>query len=59
MDTVFGILRVIGIIFMVLMVFNVIILIHEWGHYLAARWRGLKVEKFQIWFGKPLWKKKH
>ncbi|MDG2125923.1 MAG: RIP metalloprotease RseP [Verrucomicrobiales bacterium] len=57
METVFGILRVIGIMFMVLMVFNVIILIHEWGHYLAARWRGLKVEKFQIWFGKPLWKK--
>lgn len=57
MDTVFGILRVIGIMIMVLMVFNVIILIHEWGHYLAARWRGLKVEKFQIWFGKPLWKK--
>ena len=57
MDTVLGILRVIGIMFLVLMVFNVIILIHEWGHYLAARWRGLKVEKFQIWFGKPLWKK--
>ena len=30
---------------------------HELGHFLAARWRGLYVEKFAIWFGKPLWKK--
>ena len=28
------------------------------GHFLAARWRGLVIEKFGIWFGKPLWKKK-
>ncbi|CAN5712456.1 RIP metalloprotease RseP [soil metagenome] len=50
-------LKYIGIIFMVLMVFNLMILVHEWGHFLAARWRGLKVEKFQIWFGSPIWKK--
>ena len=25
--------------------------------FLAARWRGLKIEKFYVWFGKPLWKK--
>ncbi len=29
------------------------ILVHELGHFLAARWRGLVVEKFAIWFGKP------
>ncbi|GEP45757.1 RIP metalloprotease RseP [Brevifollis gellanilyticus] len=45
------------LIFEVLLVFNLMILVHEWGHFLAARWRGLKVEAFQIWFGKPLWKK--
>ena len=45
------------ILFEVLCVFNLLILVHEWGHFLAARWRGLKVEKFYIWFGKPLWKK--
>jgi regulator of sigma E protease len=27
------------------------------GHFLAAKWRGLKVERFAIWFGKPIWKK--
>jgi regulator of sigma E protease len=38
-------------------VLNLMILVHEWGHFLAARWRGLKVEKFYIWFGKPIWKR--
>ncbi len=51
------ILRVIILIVGVLLVFNLMILVHEYGHYLAARWRGLKVEKFYIWFGKPIWKK--
>ena len=50
-------LRVAGILLEVLLLFNLIIIAHELGHFLAARWRGLVVEKFGIWFGKPLWKK--
>src|SRR5256714_5445342 len=50
--------RVILIVFEVLALFNLLIVVHEIGHFLAARWRGLYVEKFGIWFGKPLWKKK-
>ena len=46
-----------GILFLVVLVFNVLIIVHEWGHFAAARWRGLKIEKFQIWFGKRLWSK--
>jgi regulator of sigma E protease len=42
----------------VVLIFNLIIGAHELGHFLAARWRGLKVERFAIWFGKPIWKKK-
>ncbi len=41
----------------VVLVFNLMIIVHELGHFLAARWRGLVIEKFGIWFGKPLWKK--
>jgi regulator of sigma E protease len=41
----------------VLVVFNLMIIVHELGHYLAARWRGMVIEKFGVWFGKPLWKK--
>src|SRR5947209_14334969 len=50
--------RVILVILEVLVIFNLLIVVHEVGHFLAARWRGLYVEKFGIWFGKPLWKKK-
>src|ERR1039458_9421928 len=42
----------------VVLIFNLIIGVHELGHFLAARWRGLKVERFAIWFGKPIWKRK-
>jgi regulator of sigma E protease len=42
----------------VLLLFNLLIAVHELGHFLAARWRGLKIDRFAIWFGKPLWKKK-
>ena len=45
------------IIFEVLILFNLLIVVHELGHFLAARWRGLYIEKFGVWFGKPLWKK--
>src|SRR5438477_9580413 len=50
--------RVILVIFEVLVIFNLLIVVHEIGHFLAARWRGLVIEKFGVWFGKPLWKKK-
>jgi RIP metalloprotease RseP len=45
------------IILGVIVIFNLMIIVHELGHFLAARWRGLVIEKFGIWFGKPLWKK--
>jgi len=49
--------RVILILLEALILFNILIVVHEIGHFLAARWRGLYIEKFGIWFGKPLWKK--
>src|SRR3982074_554695 len=49
--------RIVLIVFEVLLIFNLLIVVHELGHFLAARWRGLYIEKFGIWFGKPLWKK--
>ncbi len=50
-------LRIAGILLEVLLLFNLIIIAHELGHFVAARWRGLVVEKFGVWFGKPIWKK--
>src|SRR5438552_935079 len=50
--------RVIFILLEVLLLFNLLIVVHELGHFLAARWRGLYIEKFGVWFGKPIWKKR-
>src|SRR5579864_3713654 len=51
------ILKYVLIFLEVLLLFNLLIFVHELGHFLAARWRGLKVDRFAIWFGKPIWKK--
>jgi regulator of sigma E protease len=50
--------RIILVLFEVLIIFNLLIVVHEIGHFLAARWRGLHIEKFGVWFGKPIWTKK-
>ncbi|HET7060807.1 MAG TPA: RIP metalloprotease RseP [Nitrosospira sp.] len=34
---------------------GLLILFHEFGHYLVARWSGVKVLRFSIGFGKPLY----
>jgi regulator of sigma E protease len=52
-----NILRVGLIVLEVVLIFNLLIIVHELGHFLAARWRGLYVDKFGVWFGKPIWKK--
>ncbi|HEY1122464.1 MAG TPA: RIP metalloprotease RseP [Haloferula sp.] len=43
------------VILVVVLIFNLIIFVHELGHFWAAKWRGLKIDRFQIWFGKPIW----
>ena len=40
-----------------MLLFSFAIFIHEFGHFLAARWRGLRVDAFSIGFGPVLWKK--
>jgi len=42
----------------VIALFNILIIVHELGHFLAAKWCGLQIDKFAIWFGKPIWSKK-
>src|SRR5258708_29719090 len=50
------VLKFVFILFEVVLLFNLLIFVHELGHFLAARWRGLKIDRFAIWFGKPIWK---
>src|SRR3954471_16580486 len=42
----------------VVLLFNLLIFVHELGHFLAGKWRGLYIEEVALWFGKPLWRKK-
>ena len=39
----------------VVVVLGVMILVHEWGHFVAAKWFGVRVDVFSIGFGKRLW----
>ena len=40
-----------------LVVLGVLIVVHELGHYLAARLCGVKVLRFSVGFGRMLWKR--
>ncbi|MDI1299614.1 RIP metalloprotease RseP [Methylotenera sp.] len=38
-----------------LLTMSVLVTVHEYGHYQVAKWCGVKILKFSIGFGKPLW----
>ena len=57
MSTLLSTLHFLVVLLGVIVLFNLMIIVHELGHFLEARWRGLKIEEFGVWFGKPLWKK--
>ncbi len=57
LDSILSGLGTAAVIAIVILLFNFMIFVHELGHFFAARWRGMYVDRFQIWFGKPLWKK--
>jgi regulator of sigma E protease len=40
-----------------LLTIGILVVIHEYGHYQVARWCGIRVLRFSIGFGKPLWKR--
>lgn len=37
---------------------SILIIIHEFGHYIVARLSGIRVEKFSVGFGPKIWSKK-
>ena len=40
------------------LILGVLIVVHEYGHYLVARWVGVKVLRFSVGFGRALWSKR-
>lgn len=35
-------------------VLSILVFVHEWGHYIVAKWCGVRIETFSIGFGKEL-----
>ena len=38
-----------------LVTLGILVTIHEYGHYLVARWSGVRILRFSVGFGKPIW----
>ncbi|MDX1269624.1 MAG: RIP metalloprotease RseP, partial [Oceanisphaera sp.] len=36
---------------------GILVAVHEYGHFWVARRNGVKVERFSIGFGKPIWRR--
>ena len=45
-------------IFAFVIVIGVLVTIHEFGHYLVARWCGVKVLRFSVGLGKVIWSRR-
>ena len=37
---------------------SILVAVHEYGHYIVGRWAGMKVLRFSIGFGKPIWSRR-
>ncbi|MGC8894732.1 MAG: RIP metalloprotease RseP [candidate division WOR-3 bacterium] len=42
-------------IVLTIIILGVLIIVHEAGHFLVARWRGVRVERFSVGFGPKIW----
>jgi regulator of sigma E protease len=45
-------------LFAFILTLGILVTVHEYGHFQVARWCGVKVLKFSVGFGKPIWSKK-
>ena len=41
--------------FFFIVAISVLVAVHEYGHYIVGRWCGMKVLRFSIGFGRPIW----
>ena len=57
MSYILSFLNVIPSILIFVLIFSVLVLIHEWGHFYTAIKSGVKVLEFGLGFGKKIWKK--
>jgi regulator of sigma E protease len=53
-----SILQSVPMVLVTVLAFGLLIVIHELGHYLAARWAGMRVERFSVGFGPVIWSRR-
>ena len=41
------------------LILGVLVVVHEFGHFIVARWMGVKVLRFSVGFGRVLWSRKY
>src|SRR6056297_1335488 len=51
-------MEILGSIFWLVVALGLLVSFHEFGHYWVARRSGVKVLRFSIGFGKPLWRRR-
>ncbi|MEO1594161.1 MAG: RIP metalloprotease RseP [Pseudomonadota bacterium] len=49
-------MTVLGYVFALILTISLLVAVHEFGHFIVARWCGIKVLRFSIGFGKPIWR---
>ncbi len=52
-------LSIITTIILFLLIISLIVVVHEFGHYIAARITGMEIEEFAVGMGPVLWQRKH
>ncbi|MEY3219942.1 MAG: metalloprotease RseP [Pseudomonadota bacterium] len=45
-------------LFSFLLTIVILVIVHEWGHYIVAKKLGIKILRFSVGFGSPIWTKK-
>ena len=54
-DEIFLMNEFFGSVWWLIVTLGLLVTFHEFGHFIVARWFGVKVLRFSVGFGKPLW----
>lgn len=55
LDTVFALLSNVGYWLQVILAFSLLVVAHEFGHFIVAKWTGCRVDEFAVGFGPAIW----
>ncbi|MCB1588925.1 MAG: site-2 protease family protein, partial [Xanthomonadales bacterium] len=51
-------MEIFGSVFWFLVAVGILVSFHEFGHFIVARWMGVKVLRFSVGFGRVLWSRR-